>query len=377
MKPVAIAALVLSPALLSGQTAERPTLDFSGVAFGNFQVRTDSAAKFSAGGEPASRFDIARAYLTFRMPAGDRANIRITTDIFQNTTDGYYGGWAVRLKYAILQYELSKNLAGVQGLGAVARIGMLQNVVIDHMETFWPRWMGTTPVDRTGFFSSSDVGASSLLTLPGRTGEVYLTVTNGPGYQSAENDRFKDVAARFSWTPFAGDSGIARTLTITPWYYKGWRASQFVTGGGAQVGPVSDGLQRDRRGLFVGLRDRRITLGAEYSQRLEDVEGGANTVASPRTVRDRTSDLVAAFAVLRPAELIDPARRSRLSLIGRLERYTPDTDLDAADRFTVLGAIWDLNSRISLALDYQGLSPKNGSPTVPVKSWFLHWVANF
>src|SRR5438270_3230036 len=75
-------------------------LDFSGLMFGAYSVRVDSASRDSLGGKNPNRFSIDRVYLNFRMPAGDNAVIRVTTDIFQNTNtaaNGYYQGWAVRL----------------------------------------------------------------------------------------------------------------------------------------------------------------------------------------------------------------------------------------------------------------------------------------
>lgn len=138
------AAAVLVLAAVSGssqlvaqqqQPTAAPAIDFSGVLFGNYQYRTDSAAKAQTGGKSPNKFDIERVYLTFRMPAGDKTNVRITTDIFQNTAGGYYAGWAVRLKYGIVSRELSKNTFGVAGLASVARVGMLQTVVIDHVES--------------------------------------------------------------------------------------------------------------------------------------------------------------------------------------------------------------------------------------------------
>jgi len=375
--------LLLLPTLLSAQSSEKPSLDFSGLIYANFQVRTDSAARIGTGGKPANKFDISRVYLNFRLPAGDRANIRVTTDIFQQSgaAAAYYGGWAVRLKYGILQYDYAKDIGGVKGLNGSARFGMLQTITIEHVETFWPRWLGVVAVETHGFFSSSDVGAAHLLALPSRRGEIYATITNGPGYASAENDRFKDVAARASFTPFANDSGFFRSFTVSPWYYKGWSASQFVTGGGAQVGPVSDGLQKDRRGIFAGIRDRKLTLGAEYAQRIEDVEGGANTLVSPRTLSSRTGNLMSAFAVTRPAELFGGGK-SRLSLIGRFDRFEPDANRDALVNFMVAGAIWELNQRVTLALDYQELSrtgfPIPGYTTpLPTKTFFLHWTVPF
>lgn len=369
-------ALCLPAAQLAAQGADRPPIDFSGVLFLNFQMRTDSAAKVATGGKPSSKFDVERAYLVFRMPAGDRASIRVTTDIFQNTAAGYYSGWTARLKHAYLQYELSKDLAGVQGLNAVGRFGVLHTVVIDHIETFWPRSLGISAVERAGFFSSADVGASSLLTLPKRRGEVYVTFTNGPGYTSAEIDRFKDVAARFSLTPFANDSGLFRTFTITPWYYKGWSASAFAP----PPNSVSDGLQKDRRGVFLGLRDRRLTAGADFGQRVEQVESGAPPA---RTVRSRTSNLVSAFAFVRPAEWMDPKKRSNFGVLGRFDQFkldksVPVSGTNPAKTFRVLGAFWDLTSRMTATLDYQELARQSGAGSVvPTKTWFLHWLVSF
>ena len=373
-----LAVLWLVPAALSAQTPSAARAwDFSALLFGNFQWRTDSAAKFGTGGKPANRFDVGRAYLTFRAPAGDRASVRITTDIFQNTAAGYYGGWAVRLKYGILQYDVTRSLAGIEGFGAVARIGMLHTVVIEHVETFWPRWLGNSAVETHGFFSSADVGAATLLILPRRHGEVYLTITNGPGYTAAESDRFKDVAARFSFTPFAGDSGLLRTFTISPWVYNGNTASAFVQGGPGQVGRVTDGVRRDRRGLFVGLRERRLTVGAEFAQRLEEIESGANTALVPRVVRERTGNLTSVFTVLRPVELFGSGTRSRLGLVGRLDRFKVDTEADPATELVILGATWDLNDRTAIAVDYQGTTPKHTPAAPPTRTWFLHWTASF
>lgn len=376
-----LAAVCLAPSSLlsQGTPSPAPPIDFSGVLFGNYQYRTDAAAKATTGGEPSSKFDIGRAYLNFRMPAGERGSIRVTTDVYQQTgaAAAYYAGWAIRLKYGFFQYNLTNNLGGVQGLTAAARLGMLQTVIIEHVETFWPRWMGNSPVETHGFFASADVGISALATLPKRRGEVYTTLVNGSGYTAGENDRFKDFAARFSFTPFGNDSGFLRTVTITPWYSIGQSASAFVAGGPAQVGPVSDGLQKDRRGLFLGVRDRRLTGGAEFAQRLENVETGLNTVASPRAVSSISRNLASAFAFVRPAELIDAKKRSRFSVFGRFDKFDDANVRDAVNELTWFGVLWDLNARTTLSLDFQELQAKSGSTTTPTKTLFAHWVVTF
>ena len=128
-------------------------LDFSGVIFANYQWRADSAARLAAGGQAINKFDLQRVYLNFRMPAGDKASIRVTTDLFQqlNTlSNAFYAGWTVRLKYAYLQYDFTNSLAGVEGLGAVGRLGLLHTVMIDHIDSFWLRWLGVNALETHG-----------------------------------------------------------------------------------------------------------------------------------------------------------------------------------------------------------------------------------
>jgi hypothetical protein len=334
------------------------------------------------------------------MPAGENGAIRVTTDVFQNANGGsYYGGWSVRIKYAYAQYTGLRGRFGA-GSSLTGRIGVLHTVVIDQQEQYWPRFLGQVALDRNGFFASADAGAAALLTLGRQWGEVYTTVTNGPGYTSAERDRFKDVAVRLSLTPFAGraSAGAARSFVVSPWVYKGWTGSKFAAGGPDQVGPgengaITQGLRRDRYGVFAAIRDRRLTAGAEWAQRADESEGGLNTAASPRTVRDSTGRVVDAFVVARPAEWFDAARRSPFSVVARYDRFTPATDPRGATYagttphydFTVLGAAYDLNSRITLALDWQTQSPGgfpaaaggNVRPTPRASTVFLHWQAIF
>ena len=131
---VVLVIVVPSLAAAQGTSVTVPALDFSGLLFGNFGWRTDDAAKATTGGKALSKFDLGRAYLNFRMAAGDHGSIRVTTDIFQQSPSAYYSGWTVRLKYGYYQHDFTKSFAGVQGLGAVGRIGMLHTVVVDHME---------------------------------------------------------------------------------------------------------------------------------------------------------------------------------------------------------------------------------------------------
>ena len=387
LTPTIFVAVLLTPiALLAQQPADttKPAapppaasvsipVDFSGVIYANFQYRGDAGAAKST-----NKFDLERAYLTFRMPAGDRASIRITADVFQQATppnDAFYRGWVVRAKYAYLQYDYLKSATGWNGL---VRGGLLHNVVIDHVESFWPRWISQSPVERAGFFSSSDAGVATQLSFPNKFGELYATIVNGPGYTSRETDRFKDYAARLSLTPFSGSSNkVIKTFALTGWTYVGAVGSQFVAGGPGQVGTVGSSLPRTRAGIFAGVRDPRLSIGAEWDTRKDAREGGANTVLAPRVEIDSTGRLIAGFVTTKPFQLLNDKSTFPLGVIARWDRFKPNTATDAYINTVIGGLTWDLNKKTALSLDYQEQTPHSGAIAATTKTYFLHLVANF
>ena len=348
-------------------------VDFSGVIYANFQYRGDAGAAKST-----NKFDVERAYLTFRMPAGDRASIRITADVFQQTTppnDVFYRGWVIRAKYAYLQYDYLKSATGWNGL---VRGGLLHNVVIDHVESFWPRWISQSPVERAGFFSSSDAGIATQLTFPNKFGELYASIVNGPGYTSRETDRFKDYSARLSLTPFSGSTNkVIKTFALTGWTYVGAVGSQFTAGGPGQVGTVGSSLPRTRAGIFAGVRDPRLSVGAEWDTRKDGRENGLNTVLSPRVEFDSTGRLIAGFVTAKPFQLLSSQSTFPLGVVARWDRFKPNTDTPGYINTVIGGLTWDLNKKTALSLDYQEQTPHSGAIAAATKTYFLHLVANF
>jgi len=382
--------------------APAPTspIEISGLFFGSFNMRLDSAARAGLGGQRPTAFSIDRVYVNLKAPAGENGAFRFTTDIYQNpntATNAYFQGWSIRLKYAYFEYTMLRDAFG-KGTSLVGRVGSINNVIIDPTIGAWPRFFNPIAVERVPYFSSADVGAGALLTLPNRMGDVYATVMNGPGYNSYERDRFKDPAIRLHLTPLANTTGFFRTLQVMPWYYKGFVGSEFAAGGPGQVGPgengaITDALARDRWGLLAGIKDRRLSAYGEIAWQHDESESGANTAASPRVVADSTGRMIDGYVIARPFEIMNPEKQSPFMLVARYDHLTPNVDPTAAAYagttpsydFTTLAAAYELNQRITLAVDWQidrpvGFPAPTGSNVRPrprVSTLFLHWNATF
>ena len=352
--------------------AAKPGLDFSGLVFGDFQLTTDEASKAANGGKSPNKFDIGRAYLNFRMPAGDRASVRVTTDIKQQDgSNGAYDGWIVRLKYAYLSYDFVKS-ANPDAFAATARVGLLHTVLIDHEEHFWPRYLNKVPTDAYGYFASSDLGVATQLTFPNRLGEIYATIVNGSGYEHPESDRFKDYAVRLSLTPLGRTEGFLRSFTISPWIYAGKSASRFADD---PTTPITDGLQKKRYGVFAGVRDRRLTVGGEWARRIDGVESGSTSL--DRSVADNTGDVYSAFAIARPLEWVSGSGPSSVGLLFRWDQVRPNVESSGKLRYLLGGVFWEPTPKTALALDYQRTKPVDGLAGAESENWYLHWQVSF
>jgi hypothetical protein len=350
-------------------SAAPPSVSLSGVLFLNYQYgRPRNAAS-------QNRFDLDRAYLTARAATGSRDSIRVTLDVFQqrdDSRDDYYTGWSMRVKYAYLNHDF------VRGSGddvrVFARLGLIQTVVIEQEERFWPRGLSSVAVDLNGYFNSADAGAAAGITLPNRIGEIYTTLVNGSGYTSRETDRYKDFQSRLTLTPWAKGTGPLRGLELTPWFSIGGRASDFLRGKGT-VQPVSEARRKHRYGFLTTYRDARFTFGAQVARRLEVAESADTTRDTSPATRDVTGHLTSVFGFWRP--LASASRTSPWSLLARVDDVQPDDITDASQRRYFVGTTWDLSSRTSVTFDVQSLFPKNGFSSVPTRTFFLHIISTF
>jgi len=345
--------------------------DFSGILYENYQYGGNK------GKRTVDRFDVDRAYLTFRATPGEHFAVRITADVYQQrdtTRDQYYRGWALRAKYAYGQYDFIRGVG--DELKANVRLGLLQTVIIDHEEQFWQRGLSQVAIEQNGFFSSSDAGAATTITFPKKYGEIYAVIVNGSGYGSREVDRFKDYQARLTLTPFMNTYGFFKTLTISPWYSKGYRASDFARGPGT-LDPVTDALRRDRGGVFLGLRDPRMTLGAQFAERWDVFESADTTVdIVPRSV-ERTGQVVSLYTIFRPFAFFNGAPAWPIAVTLRADNIKNNVDTDPYARNYIAGLGWEFNKRTSVTFDIQDQEPKSGSTAADTKVFFIHLIAWF
>lgn len=306
--------------------------------------------------EDLNQFAIDRVYLTVRGPVAPRTTFRVTSDVYQS---GDANGWTVRMKYAYLDYALRT------GAWATSlRAGILQTVAIEPQETYWPRWLGPVAIDRHGFFQSADAGVSATTELPGEMGEVFAHVVNGTGYTRREVDRFKDFGARVSLTPFASRfDGMLGSVALTGWVYEG-----------AQAGTL-EALQRDRWGVHVAAENPRLTLAADHARRTDESEDDTVAPGTVGFMQETEGSVTSAFAIIRPFGQVVGNRKPALGLVGRYDHVEPSAIGDTDYHYLLGGAMYAINSRLGLSLNYQ---EQLGSPARgPFRGVFLNAVLDF
>lgn len=344
----------------SGTEAGLVPPGISGVIFGNHQYLLGGPRK------DFNQFVLDRAYLTIRGTPAPRLSYRLTSDVFQS---GDNNGWTVRMKYAYLDYALSAGGTWAANL----RAGMLQTVAIEHQESFWPRWLGSVPLDRHGYFQSADVGAAAGIRLPRGLGELYAHVVNGPGYTRREVDKYKDFGLRLSIAPFASsEPALLRGVVLTAWVYDGTTAGALTTNPVTQAG---DAMARDRWGVHAGLKARRLTVAVEHARRTDESEVEADTATGAVTVTRNEGSLTSAFAIVRPFGSASGAGASRFGFIGRYDHVGPSNVADRDYHYLLSGAIYDVNNRLALSLNYQ--EQLGNRLNAPFRAVFTNFAVTF
>jgi hypothetical protein len=196
-----------------------------------------------------SSFNVSRAYINVTGNLNHYLAFRITPDITRETGTGssLNGSLTFRLKYAYGQL----NLDDWTTHGSWVRLGIQQTPYVDYTEGIYRyRFQGTIFVDREGFLSSSDAGASGHWNFPGNYGDVHAGFYNGENYNHTETNNQKAFEVRASLRPLP----LGGT-------FKGLRLTAFAD----QDAPSSHG-KRERHIGQITFEHPLINLGGEYLQ---------------------------------------------------------------------------------------------------------------
>lgn len=344
-----IAALERRVALIDKANASSASV--GGQVFSYFSYTANNGIE----GRDVNRFDFERLYLTVKGAAFNNVKYQMTTDIFRNAAAGsYYSGLSVRLKFAYLDYAPTPSVS--------IKAGMIAGPWTGFIDGYW-KYRGISPsfVDRNGYYASADLGLSAQYQLPSGFGDVSAFILNGSGYAAPEANRFKDVAARITLSPFQGIP-VAKNLTLAGYGYKG--ANQSVTG---------RALQRDRAGVLAGYADAYVSAYAEADRRW-DAPSHPDTVV--------TGNGLSFFGEIKaPFESI----RNTVALVLRYDIAEPNISKGGdMTRFAIVGLSYRISEKCQFVLDRQvqqaetaTLKRADNTKTDRDERWMLHALLTF
>ena len=341
------------------QTEQKPTsaVQISGQIFSYFVYTTAGKE-----GKDFNRFDLDRIYLTAKGQVFDEGKVQVTTDLFRGSSyrqpDSiaklYYGGFAVRMKFAFMDYTPEKFLS--------VKIGLIPTVWPSFVDGIWKyRGISASVSDLQSYSPTSDVGVSVSYALPGKMGDLSGFVLNGSGYTSAETNRYKDVALRASVYPFVDDP-LLKPLLVAGYVYKG-----------SNLSTTSTALPRNRFGGLVSYAYSVVSGAVEYNSRA-DAPKYADT-------------LVYGTALSFFGEIKAPVNewRDKCSFLWRYDVVEPN-DKKGGDvsRLKIIGLIYKPVDKIILAIDRQWIDAETKTmkqfDNVPISydnRWFFHVIINF
>jgi len=328
---------------------DKPAIKLGVTVFTDYTY-TDSPASKDANGNTINpnAFNISRTYINVTGQLHHLVSFRITPDITRDTdtTGALAGSLVVRLKYGFGQLNMDDWITK----GSWLRFGLQQTPYIDYAEGIYRyRFQSPIMVDRDGFLTSSDLGASGHFNLPDNYGDVHLGVYNGEGYSKAEANDQKGFQVRASLRPLAG-------IPIA----KGWRVTGFYN-----ADHVAQDQKRNRWLVDTTFEHPYLNAGFTYIE--------ATNQASPGAA-DVTAHDYSVWAT--------PRTPFGLEGLVRYDQLKANKDQDPTKKRLIVGvAYWfSFGHGITAALlaDYDQEQFNNYSPAVPDnKKYALHMLLNY
>jgi len=215
------AAAQVTPAAGYTPPDDTQSIRLSAVIFYDFTATTSPKAKDADGNTiTQNAFNVGRTYVNIMGNVSHRVAFRITPDISRetNASSSLSGSLEYRVKYAYAQFNVDDWTGDWKTTWV--RLGIQQTPYVDYYEGIYRyRFQGTIFVERDGYLTSSDAGASFHTSLPNNFGEVHAGIYNGEGYARAEVNDQKAIQIRGTVRPFARMSSVvARGLRLTAFY---------------------------------------------------------------------------------------------------------------------------------------------------------------
>jgi hypothetical protein len=318
----------------AGAQVQAPTVTVAGVGYASYayQLRTDSSI---APAGHANNFDVTRAYIRALGKFAGGVQTQITIDV-----DGRKAAsnqQTFRLKYAFVSWT-PENSALTYKLGAI------HTPWLDWEENLNDyRMQGTMPMERAGYLSSSDFGAGIDGMWNYDQVGLQVGLYNGENYNNAPGDQHKDLEGRLSYrlarSNLAGRAG-------------GLRLNAY-----GQVGAGNGGGTRTRFIGMVSYKSRTVTLAAQVGMSQD-----STSAATPK----QKGRVLSAYGVYRLSD------SSKVSLIGRVDQFDPNTDSTAATAATrlavnaqtrvIAGISYVISPNLRVLADVDLNSLKGGSP---------------
>jgi hypothetical protein len=294
-------------------------------------------------------FNVGRAYLNVTGQLHHLLAFRVTPDISRETGSGssLSGSYVFRLKYAYAQLNLDDWLPKT----AWVRLGLQPTPYTDLLEGIYRyRFQGNVFVEREGFLSTADAGATTHFPLPGEFGDVHLGVYNGEGYQKSETNDQKAFQVRATVRPVPR-AAVVKGLRLTGF----WDADHYVRD-----------AKRERGIGAVTFEHPHLNAGFEYID-----------------AKDRTSTAARELHARGWSTFVVPRTSIGLEGLFRYDSLEPDRDAnDSRKTRTIAGiAKWfQFKPGITAAalIDYERVGYQRFAPARPTeKRWALHLLVSY
>jgi hypothetical protein len=228
----AAAALVLAAAGARAQVTvaqgytppdDTPHVNVGGTIFADYTYQQEPTTAGSDGSPVhPNGFNITRAYINVTGQINHLIAFRITPDVVRVgaiagvNVPGLTNTLTYRLKYAFGQF----NFTDFTTKGSWMRLGLQQTPYVDYEEGIYRyRFQGPIFVDREGYLTSSDLGASVHWNIPGNFGDIHVGAYNGEGYSNQVQDRDSQMSFQIRGTlrPMP-DIPVLKGIRLTGFY---------------------------------------------------------------------------------------------------------------------------------------------------------------